>query len=127
MKRLWLIIILLFFFTACDNQKDNIVKKPFIKVPQDEETCIAEGGKWRKIGIAPRESCEMMTGDAGKVCSSSKDCEGACIADLTASQEAEIKKGRKVKINGACSSTVFVVGCRGFVEGGAVEYMTCID
>jgi hypothetical protein len=33
--------------------------KPVIAIPKDQATCLAQGGRWERIGIAPYEQCNL--------------------------------------------------------------------
>ncbi|MBW6505832.1 MAG: hypothetical protein K0B00_03680 [Rhodobacteraceae bacterium] len=48
-------------------------------VAAQRAACEARGGNFRALG-ASLSFCQSQTGDAGKACTSSRDCEGACLA-----------------------------------------------
>lgn len=46
-----------------------------------EEECEENGGEWLgKLAGADEGRCALPTGDAGKLCTDSGECEGACLA-----------------------------------------------
>jgi hypothetical protein len=112
-----------FFNPYIPNYNDQIrndVETLKFTVPKDKETCEQKGGTWKKIGISPREECNLPTQDAGKVCENSKDCEGVCIT------EAKTLTGKKTKTKGQCSAWIKVVGCHGYVYRGWAQTI-CVD
>ena len=107
--------------------KFQITEPPTLKpLPFSKETCEAAGGVWGRVGLSLNEKCNLPTSDAGKECSSSSDCQGSCIAELSQEEWDRAAKGI-VYTNGKCSAWKIVVGCRAFVEGGKVEGILCID
>ena len=102
--------------------------KSVTDIPKDQATCEAQGGKWSRIGLAPRESCNLPTLDAGKVCSDSSECEGACLADLSRADQDRIRKDKAViETQGKCTPWRIVVGCTAPVTGGKVKDIMCVD
>ena len=95
--------------------------------PQDQASCEALGGKWGRIGLGPREECNLPASDAGKECLSSSDCEGLCLAEMTRDELASITRDKKVvRATGKCSAWRIVVGCVPEVVDGLVRVI-CID
>ena len=68
----------------------------------------------------------LPTSDAGKECSSSEECEGSCIAELSGEDWEKAIEGA-VYIKGNCTSRRIIVGCQAFVEDGKVNGILCID
>jgi hypothetical protein len=74
-------------------------------VPQSRAECEAAGGTWDDVqGLGHVLGCNPRTTDAGKVCTDSDQCEGACQ-------------------RGKCSGSRFVRGC-GILRHGQT---LCID
>ena len=94
--------------------------------PQNKENCEASGGRWGRIGINPKESCNLPTKDAGKECSDSSECEGFCLVYLTPEQESQIA-AYPISIKGKCASWKITVGCLALVDKGKVNGITCLD
>ena len=65
--------------------RDDVTTTKFT-IPKDEISCASASGVWKKIGIRPREECNLPTTDSGKICSGSNQCEGVCLADITDDQ-----------------------------------------
>jgi hypothetical protein len=100
--------------------------EPTTVAPEDEAACEALGGKWGRIGLAPKESCNLPTTDGGKTCRDWSDCESACIANLTVEQFDQARHGALIEATGACAEWMTVVGCQPFLEDGVVRVI-CID
>ena len=84
-------------------------------IPQDQESCEAKGGVWKKIGISPKEECNLPTTDSGKICDGSHQCEGVCLADLSKDDLQAGMRGKIFKTNGKCSAWIKNFGCRAYV------------
>lgn len=91
-------------------------------LPKTQETCVANGGVWKKIGIAPVETCNIATKDAGKPCENSKVCEGSCIVPVPSSG----LRTKPFRTKGTCSAWAVTVGCWGFVADGWASVL-CVD
>lgn len=88
--------------------------------PTTAEECAARGGSWRRMGMAQTEVCEMPTGDAGKPCSDSSECESYCVAPEG------VEKGAVV--TGTCHGTFLRLGyCFAEVTKGHAEQSACRD
>jgi len=103
--------------------QDNAAKPRLPKIHSKAE-CLAVGGKWGWNGIPrgyePDDKegfCILATQDAGKPCSSSRECQGMCEATQ---DSATTKKG-------VCTSSNFTAGCRSWVEGGIPSPVLCAD
>lgn len=101
--------------------------KPVIPIPQDQATCLAQGGKWGRIGLAPQEQCNLPAPDAGHVCNDSSECTGLCLADLSAEEKERLRQRTPIPTSGQCSRWVIVVGCVAVVENGQVKAIVCRD
>jgi len=102
--------------------------KGLIDIPKDKATCEAQGGKWGRIGPSPRESCNLPTSDAGKVCSDSSECEGGCVANLSRADQDRITRDKAViETQGKCTPWRIVVGCMALVTDGKVRGILCVD
>jgi hypothetical protein len=94
---------------------------------QDQASCEAQGGRWGRIGLSPREECNLPTADAGRECLSSSDCEGLCLAELSQDElSAAIREHKVIETAGKCSAWRIVVGCVPMVEDGLLRPI-CID
>jgi len=105
--------------------RDDVTTTKFT-IPKDEISCASASGVWKKIGIRPREECNLPTTDGGKICSGSNQCEGVCLADLTDEQRRKGMKGKLFKTQGKCSEWVKVVGCKAYVNLGWAS-VVCAD
>lgn len=83
--------------------------------------CEARGGHWNVF-----RQCIPPTSDGGKACSSSSECEGSCITELSPEDLARVKNGETVHAMGKCSAFKVVVGCLPLVENGTVRII-CVD
>jgi hypothetical protein len=77
--------------------------------PSDRNSCERMGGRWGKVGLAPKESCNLPASDAGEQCSDMGECEGACMGDSPGKGEDSV---------GTCSEWKTVVGCHTFIVDG---------
>lgn len=102
--------------------------KPVVSIPQDQATCLAQGGRWGRIGLSPREQCNLPAPDAGRVCNDSSECTGLCLADLSPEEKERVTRQKvPVQTSGKCSNWVIVVGCVAEVESGQVRNIICRD
>jgi len=105
--------------------------------PEKLETCLEKGGVWDvkgKIGAG----CNLPTGDGGKVCQESDECESLCLADteevmkeeagvlVPDSERIDQLNAQEDQIHGACSSWQRNFGCSVVVEDGMYQEI-CID
>ena len=95
-------------------------------IPKDRVSCEAAGGRWGRIGISPREACNLPASDGGADCSDGSECEGACLAELTPQQMESLRKGGSVEAAGKCTPWRITVGCQARVEDGKAR-MLCVD
>lgn len=105
--------------------RDDVTTTKFT-IPKDEISCASASGVWKKIGIRPKEECNLPTTDGGKICSGSNQCEGICLADISTEQIRAGIKGKPFKTTGKCSDWVTVVGCKAYVEDGWAS-VVCMD
>lgn len=108
----------------------TVLRRPtkIIEIPKDQQSCLAAGGKWGRIGLGPREECNLPTTDAGAVCSDSSECESLCIAELSKTDQERVTRERAIiQTKGKCAAWRIVVGCIAPVENGQVKRILCID
>ncbi len=97
-------------------------------IPRDKATCEAQGGRWGRIGLGPKDECNLPTQDAGTVCADASECEGTCLADLPQAERDRLMRGKEVIATlGKCSPWRITVGCVAIVQGGTVNAIICID
>jgi hypothetical protein len=95
--------------------------------PPDQASCETLGGRWGRIGLNPREQCNLPAADAGAECLSSSECEGLCLAELSPDElDAAMRADKIVQAAGVCSAWRIVVGCVPMVEDGVLRPI-CID
>lgn len=98
------------------------------EIPDNQATCEAIGGVWKKIGIGPKEQCNLKTSDGGYSCIDSKACESLCIADLTTEQLNLLKTAKNpISTKGKCAQWRIIVGCQPIVIEGQVSELFCLD
>lgn len=96
-----------------------LARYPSCLAAQDEVSCLAAGGSWGVVGLAPYPECQCPTGQAACPCSRSGDCRSSCIAELLGDCSTTPA--------GHCSAVSITVGCYCyFLEDGQVEDM-CVD
>lgn len=71
--------------------------------------CVAKGGNYTRTK-AGAFVCVTRTGDNGRVCTASSQCEGACLAR-----------------SGTCSPVTPLIGCHDIVTDGGGMATVCID
>jgi hypothetical protein len=84
--------------------------------PHSAQSCVDRGGVWQRLG-GSRNYCLVTTRDIGKICRSSADCEGACLA----ANDLQVKSRR-----GACSGELVIYGCHAELEQEGV-FNACRD
>jgi hypothetical protein len=100
---------------------------PLLDYPSTEAACKRSGGEWGPAGLSPQPICTLITHDAGQVCGDSGECEGACLADLSPAQQAELQKSGKVEVLGKCTARSPQFGCQAMVKEGFVDEFLCVD
>lgn len=119
--------IFVILFLILFNDFLNFQKKHNIVIPKDEKTCLAKNGRWKKVGISPRETCNLKTTDYKKDCTDHSQCEGDCIANLTKEESDKGMRGTLFSFrHGQCSEWVTVYGCRGYISHSWVKFV-CLD
>lgn len=113
--------------TSVPGGSHDITSASTIPVPTDKAYCLAIGGRWGIIGMSANESCNPPTSDSGRLCRDSSECEGACIADLTADEMARLTPEKPISSDGACTPWRFTRGCHAWVEEGKVNGILCAD
>ncbi|HGK7304256.1 TPA: hypothetical protein ACJ509_002141 [Stenotrophomonas maltophilia] len=82
--------------------------------------CRATGGTLQPLGRLQRVQCVIPYADAGKACSSKRDCSGQCLA--TGEPEAG------VVATGTCQRDISQnFGCRQRIEDGKAQGTICVD
>ncbi|MDI9273206.1 hypothetical protein [Stenotrophomonas sp. PFBMAA-4] len=82
--------------------------------------CRAAGGTLQPLGRLQRVQCVIPYADAGKACSSKRDCSGQCLAT------GEAEAG--VAATGTCQRDVSQnFGCRQRIEDGKAQGTICVD
>ncbi len=85
-----------------------------------EVDCRAAGGALQPLGRLQRVQCVIPYADAGRTCSSKRDCSGQCLAT------GETKAG--VVATGTCQRDISQnFGCRQRIEDGKAQGMICVD
>lgn len=110
-------IVLLVSVVGCSQQPVlQAVEQPI--VPTTEAECLARGGSWMTLGLPMQgkpKVCDLRATDAGKACTDSRQCQGACIAPGAAAAGAAVI--------GACSEYVKSFGNLSLVNNGIVEQL----
>jgi len=71
--------------------------------------CEAGSGKWEKLGPYNAERCNPKTTDAGKICTDTSECQGACLVKSWADG------------HGFCSDYRYFPGCAIGMYNGTVS------
>lgn len=90
--------------------------------PTDAASCAAAGGSWQGVGLMNTPACVIPYADAGKACTDSDQCEGACWAEVAMTPE---QAGGKV--TGQCQPTNMPFGCHSEVIKGVAQPGLCAD
>lgn len=135
MKRLLIIAATALFAAACQPMPSDQPAAAAPTAAQEAQTpaqqasttetaasCEARGGKLMPVGRLQSTQCVVSYADAGKRCTDGDDCQGACIADETASPP---QAGAAV--TGRCQASSNRFGCSTSVESGRAEPTLCID
>ncbi|WP_444994698.1 hypothetical protein [Aliikangiella sp. IMCC44359] len=85
----------------------------------DKLACLNSGGTIKKACMAGIPTCIRTYQDAGKKCSSSKECQGICVTPV------ELSAG--VKTEGVCSANNNPCGCFQEVDSGISQPFLCVD
>jgi hypothetical protein len=93
----------------------------------DEDDCISEGGNWRRVGMLGVHRCQLPAKDAGQPCSTTADCEVACIyvGDPVAPLK-DAKARREATKNSVCAPHSPLFGCWTLSYDGDM-YDVCLD
>lgn len=100
-----------------DSKNISQARKP--SIPSSEEQCLVHDNLWVRQGLGGFESCRVKTADSQKVCTDSTQCEGLCLADVTAPRNLSGTAG-------TCSAWANVASCHKIVEAGTVREI-CFD
>lgn len=89
----------------------------------EAQRCAASGGMLDKRGRRGNLMCVHAFGDAGKACSSKKDCRGQCLADKPGGGLPTLGE----TVPGRCQPDDKLFGCYAPVEGGKAKAAICVD
>ena len=98
-----------------------------LEIPETQLACEQAGGKWGRAGIFPKPICKVPTHDAGRPCADAGECEGECLATLTAAQRDLVMKRQRLQILGKCTAYAPIFGCMAIVEKSFVTGIMCRD
>lgn len=87
------------------------VNKPI--VPTTQEGCLSVDGTWAQVGLIREKRCSLPTGDSGKKCTDSNQCQGACLS-------------HDAGVSGECSPTTLISGCVTLMNHGRPSQI-CYD
>ncbi|WP_102226072.1 hypothetical protein [Acidimangrovimonas sediminis] len=76
---------------------------------QDDDRCLASGGVWSHEDGKARV-CIHYTKDAGKICTRSSECDGACLAR-----------------SGTCSPVKPLLGCQSILTDSGMRMTQCVN
>lgn len=113
------------FFTAmlaaCSSTAPHdLPAAPAAGASADAADCAAQGGELRPLGRLQRVQCVVPYADAGKACSSKRDCSGQCLAGD------EVAAGATAR--GTCQRDVSEnFGCRQRIDNGVAQGTLCVD
>jgi hypothetical protein len=92
-------------------------------IPQDEQSCRAEGGTWRPVCMMGTLACVIKYKDAGKTCRDGDECQGRqCRYE---GKETPNMDGREA--TGKCLAYSDPCGCFTLVEDGKIMGTLCAD
>lgn len=81
--------------------------------------CRLLGGDWTRILYSGKSHCLLPAKDAGKDCTDSDQCQGACIG------RDDLRRGDPAR--GTCSKYSEAMGCFTSIEDGKVDLSICVD
>ncbi len=84
--------------------------------------CQKQGGLLKKQGMAQCYFCTIEYADAGKACSSSSDCQGACL-----NYKGNFVPADKINQKGQCAKDNLSFGCYQIIEKGISKHPICVD
>ncbi len=88
---------------------------------QQLKECTKQGGKLEKQGMAQCYLCTIEYADAGKTCSDSSECDGACL------NYGDFIPAGKTNQKGQCSKDNSPFGCYQKIEKGMAKHAMCVD
>ena len=88
----------------------------------DQQRCVAEGGSVEHRGMFGSSMCVKPYADAGKACTDSSQCLGACLAE----SEPDIFSVAS-GATGQCQTDNAAFGCLGEVQHGRIDGFLCVD
>jgi len=77
-----------------------------------ESACARCNGDWAVHGLDPTPGCNCRTLDAGRPCTATSQCEGACLLDSREVIEVQPGPPRLGYFSGSCAEFVASYGCR---------------
>ena len=102
---------------------NGIRHKPVTAAQRAE--CAARGGAIEGVGMFGTPSCVIPYADAGKACSNTSDCQGACLFNLDGSDRPIPKVGEPM--TGTCEATNSTFGCFTEIDQGKAKASICVD
>jgi hypothetical protein len=91
--------------------------------PEERSACLAKGGEVQPLGRLQYEACVVHFRDAGKRCSSSRQCLGKCLYPEGRPQPLNLRR----RVVGQCQKTSNPFGCHTYVEHGRLKPGPCVD
>ncbi len=85
---------------ACSGGQEEL--PPVCAYALDQEACERHGGMFSEWTLGGETACYCPTSDAGRPCTHSAECEGACLVDYDSCQTATA---------GACGAWEPFIGC----------------
>lgn len=108
--------------TACIGTQlvNNSSPVPVTEASNYSEKCRKEGGQWMRGGILMFYGCLRPAKDAGKSCTTNKECQYGCIATPGTSP----RPGQKTA--GQCQKNNSHAGCRIEIKNGVAQPEHCV-
>lgn len=116
-----LISLLSLLTTACGTQgAGRSAPAPATEASNYSEKCRKEGGQWMRGGLLMFYGCLRPAKDAGKSCTTHRECQYGCIASPGTSP----RPGQKT--TGQCQKNNSHAGCRIEIKKGIAQPERCI-
>ncbi|OCX64563.1 hypothetical protein BFP70_11045 [Thioclava sp. SK-1] len=96
---------------ACQPDADPSAPLPPVgeaRMEMLQAQCLTNGGQWTSTGLG--SLCVMRTGDSGKSCQASTQCDGACLAR-----------------SGTCSPVKPLLGCNDVLTSSGLRVNECVE
>lgn len=116
------IALAIVFASGCASPDSRAAASKAKKVPtaSTPAQCATLGGTWRRVGMLRTEVCDVPTGDGGKACRDSSECESVCVAPSEGAAAGAV--------TGQCYRSYLTTGtCLALVRNGQVESAQCAD